>query len=44
MQYLLDTVVLVRHFVGKGKIGKKASGFSMGSKNPMINYSYRLSV
>jgi len=26
MRYLLDTVVLVRHFVGKGKIGGKASG------------------
>jgi len=24
MQYLLDTVVLIRHFVGKGKIGRKA--------------------
>jgi len=25
MQYLLDTVVLVRHFAGSGKLGKKAS-------------------
>jgi len=25
MQYLLDTVTLVRHFTGKGKIGQKAS-------------------
>ena len=25
MRYLLDTVVLIRHFVGKGKIGRKAS-------------------
>jgi predicted nucleic acid-binding protein len=25
MQYLLDTVVLVRHFVGRGKIGVRAS-------------------
>jgi len=25
MQYLLDTVALVRHFSGKGKIGKKAA-------------------
>jgi len=25
MRYLLDTVVLIRHFVGKGKIGSKAS-------------------
>ncbi len=25
MQFLLDTVALVRHFSGKGKIGKKAS-------------------
>jgi predicted nucleic acid-binding protein len=24
MQYLLDTVALIRHFVGKGKIGKRA--------------------
>ena len=25
MRYLLDTVVLIRHLVGKGKIGSKAS-------------------
>ncbi len=25
MQYLLDTVALVRHFTGKGKIGQEAS-------------------
>jgi len=25
MQYLLDTVVLIRHFVGRGKIGKTAT-------------------
>ena len=25
MRYLLDTVVLVRHFTGSGKIGKKAA-------------------
>jgi len=25
MQYLLDTVTLVRHFTGKGKIGEKAA-------------------
>jgi hypothetical protein len=25
MQFLLDTVALVRHFSGKGKIGKKAA-------------------
>lgn len=25
MQYLLDTVALIRHFTGKGKIGKDAS-------------------
>ncbi len=25
MRYLLDTVALVRHFTGKGKIGKKAA-------------------
>lgn len=26
MQYLLDTVALVRHFTGQGRMGKKASG------------------
>ena len=25
MQYLIDTVVLIRHFTGKGKIGVEAS-------------------
>ncbi len=25
MQYLLDTVVMIRHFSGKGKIGREAS-------------------
>ena len=25
MQYLLDTVALVRHFTGRGKVGKKAA-------------------
>ncbi|CAK8710542.1 hypothetical protein GKODMF_00690 [Candidatus Electrothrix gigas] len=25
MRYLLDTVALVRHFAGSGKIGKKAA-------------------
>lgn len=30
MQYLLDTVVLVRHFAGSGKIGRKATSILDG--------------
>lgn len=33
MQYLIDTVVMVRHFVGKGKIGQKASWILDGIEN-----------
>jgi len=36
MQYLLDTVTIVRHFSGVGKIGKKARGVLNDSGNVFI--------
>jgi predicted nucleic acid-binding protein len=41
MQYLLDTVGLVRHFTGQGKIGKKASrilnGLELGDNSLVVS-------
>ncbi len=36
MKYLLDTVALIRHFTGKGKIGHKASGIIDNSENSLV--------
>ena len=36
MQYLLDTVTVVRHFSGSGKIGKKARKILADSGNQFI--------